>query len=102
MDTIIMRGTTPEHRFRLPFEADIWDTIFITYSQDYKTVFEKDISSCTIGDHMISVTLTQKETLLLQRDRPTEIQMALKSGDRVVRSRIKRVETYRVLKDGEI
>lgn len=96
------RGTTPTHTFTLPFATAALSEAYITYAQLGVTKIEKDLSDCTIDGNNLSVTLTQKETLSLKEDRPTEIQVAVKLQGKVMRSQIITVSTDRILKDGEI
>lgn len=57
-------GTTPKHTFTFPFETSLIQELKITYSQNGKTVLEKHLVDCEIGDNFCSVTLTQEETFL--------------------------------------
>ena len=64
------RGTTPTHTFTIPEDIDVSSmvAIFITYSQFSKTQLEKDISQITIDGQVLSVHLTQEETLAFKVD----------------------------------
>lgn len=98
------RGTTPTHLFKLPKEmASISPSkIYVTYAQDKKVVLEKDINSLFFEDGVISVTLTQEETLKF-KDGDTEIQIRIKDvNDSAYTSFIISVPVHRILKEGEI
>lgn len=96
------RGTTPTHTFTLPFEANQLSEAYITYAQNNQTAIEKTLSDCTIDGNKLRVTLTQAETLGLMAISNTEIQIAAKVNNKVLRSNIITVPTERILKDGEI
>lgn len=98
----MFRGTTPTHTFALPFEASALSECYITYAQQGVTKIEKKLTDCTFDDKNLSVTLTQRETLNLRENGITEIQLAVKIDNTVLRSNIINVPTERILKDGEI
>ena len=66
-------------------------------------VYVRDDGKCTCAENVITVTLTQEETLLLNCDCKTEIQIRAKTVDgKALASKIFTVDTERILKDGEI
>lgn len=98
----MVRGTTPTLTFTLPFSTgDITDA-WVTFAQYGTVKIDKPLSACSCSENKLSVTLTQAETLTLSCDYATEIQLSVKSGNSVFRSKIISVPTERILKDGAI
>jgi hypothetical protein len=99
----MIRGTTPTLEFAIPFETGQLAEAFVTLSQNGAVVIDKPLSQCGCNGNKLTVKLTQEETLNLQCDCITEIQIRARtlSGDAVA-SNIMRVNTGRVLKDGVI
>lgn len=99
----MIRGTTPTLEFLLPFNTDQLAEAFVTLSQRGVVIVDKALTECNCNESKLSVKLTQEETLKLECDCTTEIQIRAKtvSGD-VIASDIKHVRTERILKDGVI
>jgi hypothetical protein len=100
---MISKGCTCKNIFTLPFNREDVQVIYITYQQDRKTIFEKDINQCEFSDGTVSVNLTQEDTLKLNDNSTVEIQIRLKLADgSATKSQI--IETYadEVLKNGVI
>lgn len=99
----MIRGTTPTLEFELPFETSLLSTAYITLAQNQKVVLEKGLTDCNCGKRVLSVRLKQEDTLKLQCDCKTEIQVRAKTleGDSLA-SDIFVVDTERILKDGVI
>lgn len=101
------RYTTPYHRFKLPVTGiSNISVLYITYSQDNTTLFEKTLADCTyISDtNSVEVHLSQAETSLCKSSRvEVEVQMTLKTldGERFT-SNVRKISSGRVLKEGEI
>lgn len=99
----MFRGTTPTLKFTLPFDADRLSCAWITLAQNKKDIIDKPMTECACAENVITVTLTQEETLLLNCDYKTEIQIRAKTVDgKALASKIFTVDTERILKDGEI
>ena len=97
------RGTTPLLRFVLPFNADLLDTTYITMIQDGETLIEKTLEDCEKTENVLSVRLTQEETLKLESGRAMEIQVRARlKSEEAVASQIVMVPVDRILKDGVI
>lgn len=60
----MIRGSTPTHTFELPFDVKYIKDGRISYMQDGAVVLEKQIDDCTLEGQVITVKLTQEETLL--------------------------------------
>ena len=77
----MMCGTTPTHIFTLPFSVDVIKKIRIVYSQDNQIVFTKETDDCTLEDNIVTVKLTQKETLSFDYKKAVEIQVRILTND---------------------
>ena len=99
----MIRGTTPKLEFALPFEIDSLDEAYITLSQKNVPLVEKSLENCECAGKTLSVRLAQEDTLKLDCDYHTEIQVRAKlvSGE-VIASNIFTCTTGRILKDGVI
>lgn len=95
------RGTTPTLTFALPFETDGITDGYITIAQRGAQNLDLPISRCTREGTILTVTLTQEETLSLKSAR-AEIQLRLKFGERVIASKIISADISAILKEGVI
>ena len=97
------RGTTPTLEFTLPFEAECIAEVSIAFSQQDQLVLDKSLADCTVEEYKLLLRLSQEDTLALEEDVVTEIQLRLRtvSGDALA-SGIVPVATQRILKDGVI
>ena len=75
------RGTTPTLTFTLPFEAATLDVLSIAFAQVVATrgkkpvvVLEKTLGDCELSGNVISLTLTEADTLSLNDKQHVEIQ----------------------------
>lgn len=98
----MVRGTTPTLGFSIPCAPEEITTAFVTLSQFGKVKVEKSLPDFLFDGGRLYVALTQKDTLSLTAGFETEIQLSIRCGQMVYRSDIIRVETKRILKDGEI
>ena len=96
------RGTTPINIFRTDVDLTNASVLFITYKQNGKVILEKSIDEVKIQNNIVSVYLSQKETLLFMEGIVT-IQIGAKFSDgSAIASSLIRTSTYEILKDGEI
>lgn len=101
----MIRGTTPVLEFTLPFDTELLEEAYVTISQRGAVVIEKSIDECTLKHTMLSVRLSQEETLELiaQRNLRVEIQLRVLTRDgEALASNIETVDVGRILKDGVI
>lgn len=99
----MIRGTTPTLKFTLPFSIDTIDKLYVSICQNNVIVIEKSLYECTYQDNVLSVTLTQEDTLKLSCDSKAEIQIrALTKHNESIASNIVTVCVDRILKDGTI
>lgn len=99
----MIRGTTPTLKFTLPFAVDQLECAWVTLAQNKTVIIDKSMNECTCSDKVITVTLTQEETLKLDCNCRTEMQLRVKTiAGTSLASRIYTVDTGRILKDGVI
>lgn len=84
-----MRGTTPTHMFKLPFDTAQIKSIKVTYAHDKIPVLTKLTEDCTLVDHTITLRLTQEDTLLFENNWLVEVQLRvlMQNGD-ALRSKV--------------
>lgn len=71
----MIRGTTPTHRFYLPFGRDEIRALRVTYAQHGEVVLVCEGDDCRIEDGMVELLLTQEQTLRFGADAPVQIQL---------------------------
>lgn len=99
----MIRGTTPTLEFTIPFDTNLLEEAYVTLAQNKKIVIDKSLSECRCSDNVLSVKLTQEETLLLSSNSTVEIQIRARTKDgNAVASEIMAVSPDRILKDGVI
>ena len=99
----MIRGTTPTLEFTLPFDTSLIAEIYVTMTQNGKTVLEKTLSDCNCSGTSVSLTLTQEDTLKLQQQprSQAEIRVRTTAGEALA-SDIMSVYVGRILKEGVI
>lgn len=101
----MIRGTTPTLCFRTPYEADMVESGYITFTMRGDMTLDISLNDehVVIGDNVISLTLTQAQTLSFDVGATTLVQLRLVLADNnVVASNIVKVPIDKILKDGEI
>ena len=101
----MIRGTTPTLCFKTPYEASMVNSGYITFTMrgDITLDIALDNEAVTIGDNVISLTLTQAQTLSFDPQATTLVQLRLVLADNnAVASNIVKVPVTKILKDGEI
>ena len=73
----MMQGTTPTHHFTLPFGTEMVAAARVIYAQNEKVVFKKELKDCQCVGNIISVKLTQEETLKLSFPKSVQIQLRI-------------------------
>lgn len=87
LDGFIIRGTTPEHEFELPYPVEIVDSVRVTYVQPRGISFTKPAEECVISEGKITVALTQEETFSFDARKKAEVEIRIKlNNGKVVRS----------------
>ena len=69
------RGTTPTHTFDMPFDTSIISKVRIVYAQDSVPIIVKETEDCTFAGTVISVKLSQVDTLALDCSKFVNIQI---------------------------
>lgn len=102
-DDDMIRGTTPDLEFELPFDTALLAEAYVSFAQGGGVRVERALADCTAEGNKISFRLTQEETLRLRSDVMTEIQIRVKTkaGDSLA-SEIISEPVERILKDGVI
>ena len=77
----LIRGTTPTHTFKLPFDTAIVQSAAVLYAQDDVVVLVKEAKDCAMQGNEISVTLTQEDTLLFDCHAKAQIQIRVLTTD---------------------
>lgn len=99
----MIRGTTPTLQFIMPFSTSQLAEAYVTLSQNGEVVLDKALSDCNCDGNKLSVRLMQEETLRLQCNNITEIQIRARTDEgEAIASNIIRVTTGRILKEGVI
>ena len=99
----MIRGTTPKLEFTIPFDTGQLVEAYITISQKGSIVIDKPLSEIICDGNVMSLHLTQEETLKLKADSIAEIQIRVRTNaGEALASNIIQVSTERILKDGEI
>lgn len=66
----MVRGTTPTYIFKLPKDIDLGlaETVYVTFSnKQYQTLLTKRDDDLDISENLVSVFLTQEETLSIPK-----------------------------------
>ena len=99
----MIRGTTPTLEFIIPFDTGQLAEAFVSLSQNEAVIIDKALTECQCNGDKLIVRLTQEETLKLECDIVTEIQIRARTLEgEAIASQIIKVNTERILKDGVI
>ena len=71
----MIRGTTPRHRFLVPFKASEIAALQVIYAQKNKVVHTRTADNTEVEDGCITVALTQAETLAFAHGAPVQLQL---------------------------
>lgn len=74
----VIRGTTPTHKFDLPYTPDLIEDLRVIYGQNKKSVFSKIKEDCVIKEGKLIVDLLQEETLLFMPNKTVSIEIKIK------------------------
>ena len=75
------RGTTPRHTFTLPFDTGNVSKVRVLYAQNDVLKIVKKETDAELSGNVISVRLTQAETLRLNCNLKTDIQVRVVTYD---------------------
>ena len=84
----MIRGTTPTHSFKCPFDLSTISKLRIIYRQGDTNILIKTLEDCTLNGNEISCKLSQEETLKFDCRKMVKIQLRVVtlSGDALVSS----------------
>lgn len=99
----MIRGTTPTIRYILPFDVDVIDKVWLTFSQNQNEVLTLENDDLTISGTSISAYLTQAQTLEFDTYSSVAMQLRIltKEGNAIA-SNIMYTDVGAILRDGEI
>lgn len=98
----MIRGTTPTHNYRIPFETSGLKEVRIIYSQNDEQILVKETADCNLDGNTISVTLTQEDTFKFDCQKCVQIQLRVSTaGGQVLASKIKHIDVEKCL-DNEV
>jgi hypothetical protein len=87
----VIQGTTPTHKFNIPFDTTICANMRILYSQNGKLKIVKTKNDCKLSGKSIITTLTQEDTLKFEKNIRVDVQLRILTtgGDSLVSKPIK-------------
>ena len=99
----MVRGTTPALRSEFPFELTNVAELWVTLKPDNNIVLDKELADCECDGAILTLRLTQQETLKLNAFMPVAIQIRMRTNDgNAVASNILTASVGQILKDGVI
>lgn len=75
----MIRGSTPTHIFEIPFDTSNIADLRVIYSQNGREIVSKRPAECTLDGQVITVTLTQEDTLKFDCSQMVKIQLKILS-----------------------
>ena len=97
------RGTTPTLKFTIGVPTENIVEMNIAFSQGGAVVLEKKLSDVTVSDGVVSLRLSQADTLKLNQNADVRIQIRILYADgSAIASDPIRCFVEEILKDGEI
>lgn len=97
---MIPKGCTALNSFHIPYNAAEIAVAWVTYVQAGAIVLDKTTDDCIIGDGIVTVNLSQEDTLKLKPWTSIQIQIRIRLHDgRVTKSKIFETTTDRLLKE---
>lgn len=98
-----IRGTTPTVTFNLPFDVSTIKNCEVYFAQNDNLLFTKGYNDCVLDDRTLSVTLKQKDTLLLDEEEKLQIQIRFRfTNDTVDATEIIKGKVGKLLSDSPI
>ena len=76
-----IRGTTPTVTFNLPFNVNTIQNVEVYFAQNDERLFTKGYNDCVLSGTTLSVTLKQRDTLLLDEEEKLQIQIRFRFVD---------------------
>ena len=85
---MIIQGTTPSHKFRLPIGINLIKDVMITYIQDREIILKKTLTDVIAFDNIIYVELTQEESFKFSHESRIRIEFRVLTQDDKVFGRV--------------
>ena len=86
---MIGKGCTCRNTFTLPFNTDKINAICIVYCQNDKVLLKKQLEDCSFSNKVVTVELSQEDTLNFDHSKIIKIQLKIKlKDDTVVKSNV--------------
>lgn len=96
----ITRGTTPTLFYEPDVDITSANKLTIAFTQDNKLIFKKQLSDCKIEGNVVSVRLSEEETLKFSCDYLLYMQLKALIGKEVIASE-EAITTIEPIKDEE-
>ena len=77
----MIRGTTPTHKFNLPFDSSNISAARVIYTQRGREILRKETKDFTMDGNAIRVELKQEDTLLFDCDYSVKLQLRVLTND---------------------
>ena len=99
----MIRGTTSTLQFTFPFELNNVAELWVTLKRDTNFVLDTTLTDCELDGSVLTLRLTQQDTLKLNAFMPVAIQIRIRTNDgNAVASNIITTSVGQILKDGVI
>lgn len=98
---MITRSTTPTIELSVPVATSTITKLSLVFVQDNNVVLKKALSDVVLGDHKVSVTLTQEETLVFKQGNMA-IRLKFKTTDGKVLASEKILTSVEDIEDTEV
>ena len=99
----MIRGTTSTLQFAFPFKLTNVAELWVTLKQDNNIVLDKALADCELDGAILTLRLTQQDTLKLNAFMPVAMQIRMRTNDgNAVASNIITTSVGQILKDGVI
>lgn len=88
----MIRGTTPTHTFKVPFDTSLIKEVRVIYAQADAPIICKETGDCTLNGDTIVTTLTQEDTFKFDCKKVVQIQIRVltKAGE-VLSTRVQNI-----------
>jgi hypothetical protein len=98
----MIRGTTPTHIFRLPFDSSLLSSARVVYKQGQREVLRKETEAFDMEENILRVTLSQEDTLRFDCKLSVKLQLRVKTKTGQVLAMKPRIVTVDECLDGEV
>lgn len=99
----MIRGTTPTIKFNIDAPTENIENLEIYFADGDKLILEKNLSDLTISEKVVSLTLSQEDSLKLAENTFIKVQIRILYSDgSVIASNVMKCFVDEILKDGEI